>query len=517
MILRVAALVLLIGISSLTPASAMPPPVTATSGWGHIDGGLLRIAQTQPSSVVKVIVQTSRAQDAVAAVGLVGGRLGKPLPHVASLAAEVRAGQIEALARQPGVVRVMLDPPMRLVQGSQVPGAQTPVSVFQQSVGAPGLWSDGKTGRGVAIAVLDSGIQAHMDFGWPTRIVAARRFNDRASTTADQLGHGTWVAGIAAGAGNASYGRYMGIAPGASIVNLKVSDDNGAAYASDVVEALGWIATNHAAHNIRVANLSFVSSVDEGYATSLLDAAVEIVWHAGVVVVVSSGNRGADTLRFAPANDPYVITVGANDDMATASPTDDTLAWFSSFGLTQDRVSKPDLVAPGRRIVGTLASTGAGLAQTYPSKVISQRYIQLSGTSAAAPVVAGGVALLLQAQPELTPDQIKWLITRSARPLDGAPPGSGAGELALLAASQMARGGVGRANLGLIPNRLVGLAYLAQHGQPAVSWDSVSWDSVSWDSVSWDSVSWDSVSWDSVSWDSVSWDSVSWDSVLGND
>ena len=193
----------------------------------------------------------------------------------------------------------------------------TAVSVFQQSVGAPGLWSDGKTGRGVAIAVLDSGIQAHLDFGWPTRIVAARRFNDRASTTADQLGHGTWVAGIAAGAGNASYGRYMGIAPGASIVNLKVSDDNGAAYASDVVEALGWIATNHAAHNIRVANLSFVSSLDEGYATSVLDAAVEMVWHAGVVVVVSSGNRGADTLRFAPANDPYVITVGANDDMAT--------------------------------------------------------------------------------------------------------------------------------------------------------------------------------------------------------
>jgi serine protease AprX len=290
----------------------------------------------------------------------------------------------------------------------------------------------------------------------------------------------------------------MGIAPGASIVNLKVSDDNGAAYASDVVEALGWITTNHAAHNIRVANLSFVSSIDEGYATSLLDAAVEIVWHAGVVVVVSSGNRGADTLRFAPANDPYVITVGANDDMATASPADDTLAWFSSFGLTQDRVSKPDLVAPGRRIVGTLASSGTVLAQMYPSKVIAQRYIQLSGTSAAAPVVAGGVALLLQAQPELTPDQIKWLVTRSARPLDGVPPGSGAGELALLAASQMARGSVGRANLGLIPNRLVGLAYLAQDGQPAVSWDSVSWDSVSWDSVSWDSVSWDSVSWDSV-------------------
>jgi serine protease AprX len=236
-----------------------------------------------------------------------------------------------------------------------------------------------------------------------------------------------------------------------------------------------------------------------------------------VVVVVSAGNRGTDTVRFAPANDPYVITVGATDDVGTGWPGDDRLAWFSSFGTTQDGFPKPDLVAPGRRLIGPLASAGSTLALAYPTKVINQRYIQLSGTSAAAPVVAGGIALLLQARPELTPDQVKWLLTRSARPLAGAAPGSGAGVLALPAAAELANGSVGRANLGLTPNRLVGLAYLAEQGQPAVSWDSVSWDSVSWDSVSWDSVSWDSVSWDSVSWDSVSWDSVSWDSVLGDD
>jgi serine protease AprX len=461
---------------------------------------------------VRVIVQARRAQDAAVAVKQLSGKARKALPFVAGLASEVRAEHVEALARQPGVVRVMLDSPMRLVDDRPDLSSSAPVSVFPQSVGAPVLWVTGTTGRGVTIAVLDSGIQAHPDFSWPSRIIGAQRFNDKASSSADQLGHGTWVAGIAAGAGTASYGRYPGIAPGASIANLKVSDDTGAAYASDVLEALGWVTSHHDTLNIRVVNLSFVSSVDEGYATNLLDAAVEMVWHAGVVVVVSAGNRGADTLRFAPANDPYVITVGANDDMESIWPGDDTLAWFSSFGLTQERFAKPDLVAPGRHIVGTLASAGAVFAQTFPTKVVAQRYIQLSGTSASAPIVAGGVALLVQAHPELTPDQIKWILTRSARPLDGAPSGSGAGELALVAASRLAAGEVGRANLGLTPNRLVGLAYLAQHEQSGTSWDSVSWDSVSWDSVSWDSVSWDS-----VSWDSVSWGSVSWDSVLGDD
>jgi len=314
------------------------------------------------------------------------------------------------------------------------------------------------------------------------------------------------------------------VAPQANLVNLKVSDDQGRAYASDVIQALGWVAANATTYRIRVVNLSFVSSVAESYTTNLLDAAVEMVWHAGVVVVVSAGNAGANTELYAPANDPYVLTVGASDDHGTVSSLDDTLAWFSSFGLTQTGHSKPDLVAPGRHIVGLLASSGSGLATQFPSKVVNQRYIQLSGTSAAAPVVAGAVALLLQAHPNLTPDEVKWLLTHTARPID-ARSGGGSGELDVLAASSFG-GRVSRANQGLAPNWLVAQAYLSQQRATgagasvtgdSVSWDSVSWDSVSWDSVSWDSVSWDSVSWDSVSWDSVIWDSVSWDSVLGGD
>jgi serine protease AprX len=225
------------------------------------------------------------------------------------------------------------------------------------------------------------------------------------------------------------------------------------------------------------------------------------------VVIVSAGNQGAGTLRYAPANDPYVLTVGASDEAGTPSPLDDVLAWFSSYGPTPDGFVKPDLVAPGRHLVGPLANSGARLAKEFPARVIDNRYIQLSGTSAAAPVVSGAVALLLQARPDLAQDQVKWLLARTARRIGGAPAGIGAGELDALAATTYA-GQPGRANIGLIPNRLVQLAFQSAQASGAVSWDSIDWDTVSWDSVSWDSVSWDSVSWDSVSWDSVSWDSV---------
>jgi serine protease AprX len=506
-------LVLVLLLAALSQLGGAGAPVAEGAGpSGQVDAPLREIARDRPGDVVRVIVQSRREMDASAAVQRTLGVQRARLPQIGGIAAEVRADRLQSLASEPGVVRVALDPKMRLVTSG--PDASSgPPSVFTQSIGAQNLWFQRDTGRGVAIAVLDSGIQTHEDFDTPTRIVHSERFNKGASSNADQLGHGTWVAGIAAGDGSASSGRYVGVAPNASIVNLKVSDDTGAAYASDIIQALGWVAANHSRFNIRVVNLSFVSSLAEGYATNLLDAAVEMVWHSGVVVVVSAGNQGANTEQYAPANDPYVLTVGATDDAATPTVQDDLLASFSSFGLTQDGFAKPDIVAPGRHIVGTLANTGAALAKQYPSKLVGTRYIQLSGTSASAPVVSGAVALLLHAHPELAPDQVKWLVQHSAQRVNGDPHGVGAGEIAIDQAKRLADvGRIDRANRGLIPNRLIGLAYLASTGSSAVNWDNVSWDSVSWDSVSWDSVSWDS-----VSWDSVSWDSVSWDSVIGND
>jgi serine protease AprX len=473
-----------------------------------VDTPLQQLKSQSPHTPVQVIVQSRHPGDALQAVQRSAGQVRTVLPQLGAVAATLSTDQIDALASQPGVVRLAYDPPMRPVYG---PDSSDPASVFTRTIGATSVWGSGARGSGVAIAVLDSGVQAQPDLGTPSRIVASVRFNQGASSASDQYGHGTWVAGIAAGAGTASGGAYMGVAPAASVVNLKVSDDTGLAHASDVLQALSWVVDHHAAYNIRVVNLSFVSSLAEGYATNLLDAAVEMVWHSGVTVVVASGNRGANTAQFAPANDPYVITVGATDEQGTPWTQDDTLAWFSSWGITQDGFAKPDLVAPGRHIVGPLSTSGAVLASEFPAKVVDRRYIQLSGTSAAAPVVSGAVALLAQTRPGLTPDQVKWLLMHTARPIGRGSASTGAGEVNVAAAAAF-QYGVPRANLGLTPNRLVGLAYLSQTGQSSVSWDSVSWDSVSWDSVSWDSVSWDS-----VSWDSVSWDSVSWDSVIGSD
>jgi serine protease AprX len=330
----------------------------------------------------------------------------------------------------------------------------------------------------------------------------------------DDYGHGTWVSGIAAGRGWAwatpgTEGQYVGVAPDANLVELKVTDINGQARTSDVINALQWVTDNQATYNIRVVNLSLVSSVAESYTTSALDAAVELAWLKGIVVVVSAGNAGPNTSLYAPANDPYVITVGATDDMGTATTTDDRLALWSSYGTTQDGFVKPEMVAPGRHIVGPLAGGNVTLASQFPNNILSgihNLYIQLSGTSAAAPVVTGSVADLLQARPGLRPDEVKGLLRQTAAPVVGV--GTGVGYPQILSAANFA-GTINRANQGLVPNN-----YVAQAGcqtlATGTNCSQANWASVSWNSVSWNSVSWNSVSWNSVSWNSVSWNSVSW-------
>src|SRR5207302_1052147 len=197
-----------------------------------------------------------------------------------------------------------------------------------------------------------SGIKSNLsDFtSTGNRVVAQVKFNSYTSSLTDQYGHGTHVAGIIGGNGSNSSGNYIGIAPKVNLVNVKVSDDTGAAAASDVVNGMQWVLNNKATYNIRVANLSLNSSVSSSYNTDPLDAAAEVLWFNQIVVVVSAGNNGTANL-YAPANDPFVITVGATDDRGTASISDDTMASFSAYGTTSDGFAKPDLVAPGTNIV----------------------------------------------------------------------------------------------------------------------------------------------------------------------
>ena len=257
-------------------------------------------------------------------------------------------------------------------------------------------------------------------------------------------------------------------------------------------------------YNIRVVNLSLNSSVAESYHTSPLNAAVEILWFNKIVVVASAGNQGSGAL-YPPANDPFIITVGATDDKGTSSLTDDAVASFSAYGTTGDGFNKPDLVAPGKNIVGRLVNANMGMAQAHPSNLVEDgAYFRMSGTSVAAPMVSGAVALLLQDEPNLNPDQVKYRLKAAANKSWAGynSTKAGAGYLDVYAAI----GGTTTQNA----NTGTAVSNLLTTGPDGVLGPNVSWGSVSWGSVSWGSVSWGSVSWGSVSWGSVSWGSDYW-------
>ncbi len=510
-----ASLVLVVG--SLPGSAAAKPTRTHP---GHVDEIVSQQASAQPLSTIRVIITRDQSGNDDSDVRDRGGSVVRRLQLGNATVAEVPASQLATLAAQPGVVRIAFDAPVKIQDDPLDECCDRLQGVYPLAVDAVSQWNAiGKLrGTGIGVAVIDSGVRdRHPDFlGANVSDLSSKRvpqvLNGMLGATSsgqDDNGHGTFVAGIIAGRGwglpgTYDYGKYIGSAPDANIISIKVSDSSGMAHVSDVISAIEWVAKNRQAYNIRVINLSMVSSMATSYKTDMLDAAVELAWLQGLVVVVAVGNAGPNASITSPANDPYVISVGATDDMGTRTVSDDALAAFSSYGVTLDGVGKPDLVAPGRHIVSALSSRYDTLAVQYPSHVIDDGYIRMSGTSAAAPVVSGVVAQLLQAHPTLNPGQVKWLLTHTALPISGA--GTGAGYPRVGAAVQYS--GSGNANSGLVPNNYLAAAYAAKVGL------SVSWDTVSWNTVSWDTVSWDTVSWDSVSWNTVSWNTVSWNTVL---
>ena len=245
--------------------------------------------------------------------------------------------------------------PLRTTTSSDGTTVDTSVmmNVFPKVVRATDVWNTAPyyKGAGVTIAVIDSGNFKTNGLG--SRLIGEVNFNSSEHTSNDQYGHGTHVTGIIADDGSNSGNQYMGIALKSNVIGLRVADDFGMAYESDVVSAMQWVYENHVAYNIRVVNLSLNSSVYQSYNTSPLDAAAEILWFNSIVVVVSAGNNGSATL-YPPANDPFVITVGATDDKATLDKVDDVVATFSAYGVDELGQAKPDLVAPGRNIIAYL-------------------------------------------------------------------------------------------------------------------------------------------------------------------
>lgn len=356
-----------------------------------------------------------------------GGRLTRELKIIRSNGYRIQASRLEALANDPDVEHISLDHEV----------SSTGLDYHYETVHANYAQRFGLSGDGIGVAVVDSGISAQQDIAG--QIVHAELFTTD-GTAEDLYGHGTHVAGIIAGNGQASSGKssfYMfnGIASDVALISLKVLNRNGVGSDSTVIAGIQRAIQLKSQYNIRVLNLSLGRPVFESYTLDPLCQAVEAAWKAGIVVVVAAGNEGRNNTAqtsgygtiMAPGNDPYVITVGAMKTMGTQSRNDDLIASYSSKGPTLfDHIAKPDLVAPGNRIISTMAGGSyfrtscpvcmvqQGVYTSVNPITVSDQYMTLSGTSMAAPAVSGAAALLLQMDGSLTPDQVKARLMKTA-------------------------------------------------------------------------------------------------------
>jgi serine protease AprX len=396
----------------------------------------------------KVILTINPGQEANAEkeIKKLGGRLGRRLRLVNGMAVELPNRVIKKISERSEVLSVHFDRP--------IAGHMNRTAVSVGARAAQQQW--GYDGAGVGVAVIDSGIAGwHDDLTYTgnktsVRVVGGQRVTAFVDFVSNQLqayddnGHGTHVAGIIAGNGYDSYGSHAGIAPAAHLVSLKVLDQHGGGVISDVIAAFEWAIANRVTHNIRVINLSVGARVSESYETDPLTLAAKRAVDAGIVVVTAAGNLGqkkngnSKKTQYgaitAPGNAPWVLTVGAYSTQGTLSRWDDKIAPYSSRGPSAyDYVAKPDLVAPGTGIV-SLANPSSEFFVTKAAYLLKgnrptpqKPYLSLSGTSMAAPVVSGTVALMLQANPNLKPNLVKAILqyTAQTRHYDALTQGAG--------------------------------------------------------------------------------------------
>lgn len=473
----------------------------------RVQPALLEMARSNPDQTVAVVIQKQAdGADLSRAIHDLGGSVTADLRIINALAADLPARAVLDLASHTAVRWISYDAPVVSTQCAQCIDTSALVNTYIKTVRADQLWNTAPylQGQGIGVAVVDSGVNPNGDFYTVmgvNRQVANVRFNsDYNQSTSDGYGHGTHIASIIGGDGSESGGKYIGVAPMVNLINVKVTNDDGSATMRDVVLGLQWIYENRDRYNIRVVNISLNSSVAESYHTSPLNAAVEILWFNGIVVVVSAGNQGSGAV-YPPANDPFVITVGATDDRGTATLKDDVVASFSAYGIVENGVQKPDLVAPGTNLIARLVNQNMGLPAAHPeNKIEGGKYFRMSGTSVAAPVVSGAVAILLQDEPNLTPDQVKFrLKTTANKGWNGYSANkAGAGYLDIVAAVNGTS--TNSANTGLKVSALL------TTGPDPVTWGSVGWNSVGWNAVGWNAVGWNAVGWNAVGWNSDYWD-----------
>jgi len=391
-----------------------------------------------------------------------------------------------------------------------------PTGYFPTDTGANQLASAGNTGQGSTVAVLDTGINASLpDFAG--RLIDGADLSGGNSPFTDQYGHGTFVAGLVAGNGASSNGQYVGEAPGANLVSIKVAGANGVTSISTIIHGIDWAVNHRTQDGINVLNLSLGAMPTGPTATEPLDQAVEYAWHSGITVVVAAGNSGPfNGTITSPGDDPLAITAGAFADNNSPAPANWAACPFSSVGPTEyDGWLKPDLVAPGRSVV-SLLDPGSTIAGANPQAVVGTANFVGSGTSFSAAITSGAAALVLSANPGISPDAVKGRLLGNAMPGElGNPFVEGHG---FLNAYDAATGppmvyNQGPAALAESSTALsvVGLtsAWGPSSWNPA-NWTGSAWDGSSWTGSSWTNGPWNGSSWTGSAWDGSAWDGSSW-------
>jgi serine protease AprX len=502
-----------------------------------IHPSLVELLNSNREGTVNVIVSKKPGSTGVLETAkLLGAKIKSEWEFINTFSAEMKVSMLEELAAHEGIVVINEDSKIISTNtGFDVNNASHIAAVqnaYTSSAQVQGAWEQGITGKGVTVAVVDSGVSRASvnDFG--SRFIGQVSTNDDLQ---DRFGHGTHIAGIIAGDGAASHGKYVGVAPGANILSVKYSDHNGMSTEADLVNALHWIYQNRDHYNIRVVNISSTVGTKSRYTESATAAAVELLWGAGVVVVTSAGNNGYDSCSTcsAPANDPFVITVGAIDDNGTKAINDDFQKPWSSAGTTMSGVYKPEVVAPGTNIVSYMPY--GKNRNEKPENVVDGKYFKMGGTSMAAPVVSGVVALMLEANPHLTPNQIKWLLQYTARDYIQIKDRY----LSRLSKEQKDNldidnihtkfqewnsgdSGVVNADLAVyyalnyrtdsIPDANQNYAFspIIFNGSTNVTFGTATWSNATWSNATWSNATWSNATWSNATWSNATWSNVYW-------
>jgi serine protease AprX len=484
---------------------------------------MVGVPAASASTTQTVIVTATGLLSPVVAVEEVLGTVLTQFHIIDGVEASIPTALEPVLAALPGIT-VTPDVSVSVQSTVESTGPHTPSDEFLQQTGATQLFGDGDTGQGVTVAVIDTGIDDLPDFAG--RLIGGVDLSGGNDPFQDDYGHGTFVAGLIAGDGASSGGQYEGEAPGADLVSIKVAGPNGVTDLGTLIQGLQWAVSNRLAYNIRVLNMSLGFQPFESTVVNPLDQAVQAAWDSGIAVVASAGNAGpSNGTILSPGDDPLVITVGALDDMAQPAVADDEMTNFSSAGPTSpDGWVKPDLVTSGRSVV-SLAAPGSTIYDENPSARIGSGNFVGSGTSFSTAITSGAAALVLSANPALTPDELKarLLGTTSPGPI-GNPFVDGHGAMNAYAAATAGQMNLSQSVAGTVLTLLGATVPLSPVGSFADSWNASLWSGVSWsqasaggpmgngpDGSAWNGSAWNGFAWSSRAWNDGGWASAAWD------